>query len=102
MQVWDISDSVCATSGKKVSGTMISAPSCFYDIELRNDDDDDDDSHKASSSDSSARCRTHLLGGCGKAADSWRKRECTNAVLGGPSSKVPFLRYFPADEHRRI
>lgn len=41
-------------------------------------------------------------GGCGKAADGWRKWECTDAVLGGPSSKAPFLHCFSADEHRRI
>lgn len=41
-------------------------------------------------------------GGRGKAADGWRKWECTDAVLGGPSSKAPFLHCFSADEHRRI
>lgn len=81
---------------------MISTPShLILILILRNGDGS---SNKTSSAGSGARCRSHLLGEGGEAADGWRKNCSKNIQTlswGGLFSEKPPFHYFPADDSRR-
>lgn len=78
---------------------MISSPSHLILISRNGDGG----SNKTSSDGSGARCRSHLLGEGGEAADSWRKivPRTYKRCLGGLFSETPPFHYFPADDSRR-